>query len=82
MLMSDGSCSFILVDAYLWSQPGLHASSFLPSRFLIVLGCLILAVLTTFREYETVSGDWLLLLVRLCTHRGAVPGVQVPLVGL
>ncbi|XP_025778773.1 potassium voltage-gated channel subfamily KQT member 3 [Puma concolor] len=30
--------------------------------FLIVLGCLILAVLTTFREYETVSGDWLLLL--------------------
>ncbi|NXB71265.1 KCNQ3 protein, partial [Donacobius atricapilla] len=33
-----------------------------PSRFLIVLGCLILAVLTTFKEYETVSGDWLLLL--------------------
>ncbi|KAI4581833.1 hypothetical protein MJG53_009358 [Ovis ammon polii x Ovis aries] len=33
-------------------------------KFLIVLGCLILAVLTTFREYETVSGDWLLLLVR------------------
>lgn len=33
------------------------------SRFLIVLGCLILAVLTTFKEYETVSGDWLLLLV-------------------
>ncbi|NWH84924.1 KCNQ3 protein, partial [Aegithalos caudatus] len=32
------------------------------SRFLIVLGCLILAVLTTFKEYETVSGDWLLLL--------------------
>ncbi|EPY77818.1 potassium voltage-gated channel subfamily KQT member 3 isoform 2 [Camelus ferus] len=31
-------------------------------QFLIVLGCLILAVLTTFREYETVSGDWLLLL--------------------
>ncbi|XP_077023800.1 potassium voltage-gated channel subfamily KQT member 3 isoform X2 [Tamandua tetradactyla] len=31
-------------------------------RFLIVLGCLILAVLTTFKEYETVSGDWLLLL--------------------
>nr|XP_033698773.1 potassium voltage-gated channel subfamily KQT member 3 [Tursiops truncatus] len=31
-------------------------------EFLIVLGCLILAVLTTFREYETVSGDWLLLL--------------------
>ncbi|XP_073186207.1 potassium voltage-gated channel subfamily KQT member 3 [Lepidochelys kempii] len=30
--------------------------------FLIVLGCLILAVLTTFKEYETVSGDWLLLL--------------------
>ena len=25
---------------------------------------MILAVLTTFREYETVSGDWLLLLVR------------------
>uniref|UniRef100_A0A8C3I5W7 Potassium voltage-gated channel subfamily Q member 3 n=1 Tax=Chrysemys picta bellii TaxID=8478 RepID=A0A8C3I5W7_CHRPI len=32
------------------------------SGFLIVLGCLILAVLTTFKEYETVSGDWLLLL--------------------
>nr|KAF6426361.1 potassium voltage-gated channel subfamily Q member 3 [Molossus molossus] len=32
------------------------------ARFLIVLGCLILAVLTTFKEYETVSGDWLLLL--------------------
>ncbi|KAK2095010.1 Potassium voltage-gated channel sub KQT member 3 [Saguinus oedipus] len=31
-------------------------------QFLIVLGCLILAVLTTFKEYETVSGDWLLLL--------------------
>ncbi|XP_053251251.1 potassium voltage-gated channel subfamily KQT member 3 isoform X1 [Podarcis raffonei] len=30
--------------------------------FLIVLGCLILAVLTTFKEYETVSGNWLLLL--------------------
>ncbi|XP_014429335.2 potassium voltage-gated channel subfamily KQT member 3 isoform X1 [Pelodiscus sinensis] len=30
--------------------------------FLIVLGCLILAILTTFKEYETVSGDWLLLL--------------------
>jgi potassium voltage-gated channel KQT-like subfamily protein 3 len=38
-------------------------SFFLPPRFLIVLGCLILAVLTTFKEYETVSGDWLLLLV-------------------
>lgn len=36
---------------------------FFHSRFLIVLGCLILAVLTTFKEYETVSGDWLLLLV-------------------
>ncbi|PNJ76181.1 KCNQ3 isoform 9, partial [Pongo abelii] len=34
--------------------------------FLIVLGCLILAVLTTFKEYETVSGDWLLLLTSLC----------------
>uniref|UniRef100_A0A8D2IYE3 Ion transport domain-containing protein n=1 Tax=Varanus komodoensis TaxID=61221 RepID=A0A8D2IYE3_VARKO len=30
--------------------------------FLIVLGCLILAVLTTFKEYETASGNWLLLL--------------------
>ncbi|KAM8966188.1 potassium voltage-gated channel subfamily KQT member 3 isoform 1-T1 [Pelodytes ibericus] len=30
--------------------------------FLIVLGCLILAILTTFQEYEDVSGDWLLLL--------------------
>ncbi|NXM86655.1 KCNQ3 protein, partial [Oenanthe oenanthe] len=37
-------------------------SLFFHSRFLIVLGCLILAVLTTFKEYETVSGDWLLLL--------------------
>jgi hypothetical protein len=46
-------------------QPGLKLPPpfFLPSRFLIVLGCLILAVLTTFKEYETVSGDWLLLLV-------------------
>ncbi|ELK11649.1 Potassium voltage-gated channel subfamily KQT member 3 [Pteropus alecto] len=38
--------------------------------FLIVLGCLILAVLTTFKEYETVSGDWLLLLVRSRTRPG------------
>ncbi|KAM3841012.1 LOW QUALITY PROTEIN: potassium voltage-gated channel subfamily KQT member 3 [Vipera latastei] len=30
--------------------------------FLIVLGCLILAVLTTFGEYEKASGYWLLLL--------------------
>ncbi|XP_069076870.1 potassium voltage-gated channel subfamily KQT member 3 isoform X2 [Pleurodeles waltl] len=30
--------------------------------FLIVLGCLILAILTTFKEYEAASGDWLLLL--------------------
>uniref|UniRef100_A0A6I8PVL7 Potassium voltage-gated channel subfamily Q member 3 n=1 Tax=Xenopus tropicalis TaxID=8364 RepID=A0A6I8PVL7_XENTR len=30
--------------------------------FLIVLGCLILAILTTFKEYEDASGDWLLLL--------------------
>ncbi|KAG8441605.1 hypothetical protein GDO86_010696, partial [Hymenochirus boettgeri] len=30
--------------------------------FLIVLGCLILSILTTFKEYEDVSGDWLLLL--------------------
>ncbi|XP_066479473.1 potassium voltage-gated channel subfamily KQT member 3 [Tiliqua scincoides] len=30
--------------------------------FLIVLGCLILAILTTFKDYETVSGNWLLLL--------------------
>lgn len=55
--------------------------SFLPSRFLIVLGCLILAVLTTFREYETVSGDWLLLLVSWCTRHGAVLG-STPPVGL
>uniref|UniRef100_A0A8D0L5H8 Potassium voltage-gated channel subfamily Q member 3 n=1 Tax=Sphenodon punctatus TaxID=8508 RepID=A0A8D0L5H8_SPHPU len=43
-----------------------HPKQFRPgsrcSVFLIVLGCLILAVLTTFKEYETVSGDWLLLL--------------------
>lgn len=58
----------VLTDIFchdLLDQPGLKLlSSFLhPSRFLIVLGCLILAVLTTFKEYETVSGDWLLLLV-------------------
>lgn len=81
MPTSEGSHSFILSDTFLWSKPGLDVSSFLPSRFLIVLGCLILAVLTTFREYETVSGDWLLLLVRSRTCHGAVPG-QTPLVGL
>ncbi|XP_068094137.1 potassium voltage-gated channel subfamily KQT member 3 isoform X2 [Hyperolius riggenbachi] len=32
--------------------------------FLIVLGCLILAILTTFRDYEDISGDWLLLIER------------------
>ncbi|XP_018425479.1 PREDICTED: potassium voltage-gated channel subfamily KQT member 3 [Nanorana parkeri] len=32
--------------------------------FLIVLGCLILAILTTFKEYEDISGDWLLLIER------------------
>lgn len=54
------------------SKPGLSQSpSSFPSRFLIVLGCLILAVLTTFKEYETVSGDWLLLLVRWGAHCGA-----------
>lgn len=52
------------------------------SRFLIVLGCLILAVLTTFKEYETVSGDWLLLLVRSQTHPGAVFLGYKPLVGV
>uniref|UniRef100_A0A8C4T2W6 Potassium voltage-gated channel subfamily Q member 3 n=1 Tax=Erpetoichthys calabaricus TaxID=27687 RepID=A0A8C4T2W6_ERPCA len=30
--------------------------------FLIVLGCLILAILTTFKEYEEDSADWLLIL--------------------
>ncbi|XP_044540258.1 potassium voltage-gated channel subfamily KQT member 3 [Gracilinanus agilis] len=40
----------------------MHATTSWRPRFLIVLGCLILAVLTTFKEYETVSGDWLLLL--------------------
>uniref|UniRef100_A0A8C5A8P4 Potassium voltage-gated channel subfamily Q member 3 n=2 Tax=Gadus morhua TaxID=8049 RepID=A0A8C5A8P4_GADMO len=30
--------------------------------FLIVLGCLILAILTTFKEHETVSAQWLLIL--------------------
>lgn len=58
----------VLTDIFchdLLDQPGLKllSSFLLPSRFLIVLGCLILAVLTTFKEYETVSGDWLLLLV-------------------
>lgn len=33
-------------------------------RFLIVLGCLILAILTTFREHEKVSAHWLVILVR------------------
>ncbi|XP_075067801.1 potassium voltage-gated channel subfamily KQT member 3 [Mixophyes fleayi] len=32
--------------------------------FLIVLGCLVLAILTTFKEYEDISGDWLLLIER------------------
>uniref|UniRef100_H3CKE7 Potassium voltage-gated channel subfamily Q member 3 n=1 Tax=Tetraodon nigroviridis TaxID=99883 RepID=H3CKE7_TETNG len=31
-------------------------------RFLIVLGCLILAVLTTFKEHEKVSAHWLVIL--------------------
>ncbi|KAJ3595494.1 hypothetical protein NHX12_004797 [Muraenolepis orangiensis] len=31
-------------------------------RFLIVLGCLILAILTTFKEHENVSAYWLLIL--------------------
>ncbi|XP_044224193.1 potassium voltage-gated channel subfamily KQT member 3 [Thunnus albacares] len=31
-------------------------------RFLIVLGCLILAILTTFREHEKVSAHWLVIL--------------------
>ncbi|XP_008934297.1 PREDICTED: potassium voltage-gated channel subfamily KQT member 3 [Merops nubicus] len=45
-------------------DPGASAGSpcSMEHWFLIVLGCLILAVLTTFKEYETVSGDWLLLL--------------------
>lgn len=33
-------------------------------RFLIVLGCLILAILTTFREHEKDSAHWLVILVR------------------
>lgn len=33
-------------------------------RFLIVLGCLILAVLTTFKEHEKLSAHWLVILVR------------------
>lgn len=67
----DGGCGLIPVCHLSLTSPGggqdstLHsAPSPPPSRFLIVLGCLILAVLTTFKEYETVSGDWLLLLVR------------------
>ncbi|KAM9308907.1 potassium voltage-gated channel subfamily KQT member 3 [Gastrophryne carolinensis] len=32
--------------------------------FLIVLGCLVLAILTTFKDYEDISGDWLLLIER------------------
>ncbi|KAM7379819.1 hypothetical protein PAMP_005341 [Pampus punctatissimus] len=31
-------------------------------RFLIVLGCLILAILTTFKEHEKVSAHWLVIL--------------------
>lgn len=34
-------------------------------RFLIVLGCLILAILTTFKEHEKVSAHWLVILVGL-----------------
>lgn len=33
--------------------------------FLIVLGCLILAVLTTFKEHEKLSAHWLVVLVGL-----------------
>lgn len=36
------------------------------SRFLIVLGCLILSILTTFKEHESVSAHWLVILVSLC----------------
>lgn len=43
---------------------------------------MILAVLTTFKEYETVSGDWLLLLVRSQTRPGAVFLGYRPLVGV
>ncbi|KAI4888164.1 hypothetical protein NFI96_001525 [Prochilodus magdalenae] len=35
--------------------------------FLIVLGCLILAILTTFKEYEDDSGHWLVVLEFHCT---------------
>lgn len=37
-------------------------------RFLIVLGCLILAILTTFKEHEKVSAHWLVILVRWLFH--------------
>ncbi|XP_077412965.1 potassium voltage-gated channel subfamily KQT member 3 isoform X2 [Vanacampus margaritifer] len=36
--------------------------------FLIVLGCLILAVLTTFKEHEKTSAHWLVVLVSFHTH--------------
>uniref|UniRef100_A0A8C9UX03 Potassium voltage-gated channel subfamily Q member 3 n=1 Tax=Spermophilus dauricus TaxID=99837 RepID=A0A8C9UX03_SPEDA len=51
-----------LVGLALSQGPGQRLVFSNPAWFLIVLGCLILAVLTTFKEYETVSGDWLLLL--------------------
>lgn len=41
-------------------------------RFLIVLGCLILAILTTFREHEKVSAHWLVILVRRLGFLGFV----------
>ena len=39
-----------------------------PCSFLIVLGCLILAILTTFREHEKVSAHWLVILVSCTGH--------------
>lgn len=73
MPMPDGGCGVIPLSVT-FPRPASalpQTPSSFPPRFLIVLGCLILAVLTTFKEYETVSGDWLLLLVRLLARHCA-----------
>uniref|UniRef100_A0A8C4DDD6 Potassium voltage-gated channel, KQT-like subfamily, member 3 n=1 Tax=Dicentrarchus labrax TaxID=13489 RepID=A0A8C4DDD6_DICLA len=43
-------------------QPSRKTTEPPKKRFLIVLGCLILAILTTFREHEKVSAHWLVIL--------------------
>ncbi|MCI4390686.1 hypothetical protein PGIGA_G00125620 [Pangasianodon gigas] len=45
-------------------QGDIHSSAdkILENKFLIVLACLLLAILTTFKEYEDDSGHWLVVL--------------------